>query len=253
MEKKWHQYVGVRAALIVAGGAIVVAGMNILQERSKLKQENSKYITDIAGTDTLISDLEGRLAQKVSEIQRLEMQLTPFRTIALERYMGSEQEALKKLANEIQELKNPLKRLVASATSHVEVTIRSDEQISATHMTRGGYLAFGKGRQPLLVISGIQSEARQTGNGEVIYSGDFSIEPGQPLVGKPIELLQESDLIQIAFRSIPANSQVLQGKASVVVNGDTRLEFEIPSQQMQNDLILIRDMTRGGSWGQHSF
>ncbi len=249
MKRKWHQYVGIRSALIVTVGVIIVAGMNIVHDRSKLKRENRRHITDIAAKDSLIADLNQQLSRKASELQRLETQLTPFRTIALEEYTGSEQEALKKLADRIQELENPLKRLIASATSHVEVTIRSDEQVSTVYVAAGGYLAFVKDRQTLLVTADTQSKARQTGRGEVVYSGDFSIAPSPSIVGAPVEALQTSDLIQIAFRKIPANSQVLRGKASVVINGDTRFEFEIPPQQMQNDMILIRDMTHGGSWG----
>jgi hypothetical protein len=111
-------------------------------------------------------------------------------------------------------------------------------------MDEGGYLAFVKDRKPLLMTANKQSDARQTGKGEVIYRGDFSMAAEQSVVGKPIEVLQASDLIQIMFRMIPQNSQVLHGKAFVVINGDTRFEFEILPQQMENDKIFIRDIPR---------
>jgi cell division protein FtsB len=251
MKKKWHQYATVRSAIVLTLGSIFVAGMYILHDRSQLKQDNSTlkqgnsaYAKTIESKDALIADLNQRLSQKNSELQRLETEFIPFKTIALEKYTGSEQERLKQLADEIQELKNPLKKLIASATSQVEVTVKSDEQVDTTYMDVGGYLAFVKDRQPLLITSNTQSHARQNGKGEVVYRGDFSIAPGQSVVGKPIETLQTSDLIQIRFEMIPPKSQVLRGKASVVINGDTRFEFEILPQQMANDKIIVRDVAR---------
>ncbi|MHC5061755.1 MAG: hypothetical protein ACYTFK_11805, partial [Planctomycetota bacterium] len=48
--------------------------------------------------------------------------------------------------------------------------------------------------------------------------------------------------IQIQFIKIPENSSVLKGNASIVINGDLRLDFEILPQQMQGENIIIRDI-----------
>ena len=53
-----------------------------------------------------VANLEGENDKKASEIQRLETLLVPFKTIALEKYTGSEQEAVQKLAKELSDLKN---------------------------------------------------------------------------------------------------------------------------------------------------
>lgn len=233
--KKWYQYVGIRAACIIAIGGIIVAGLNIWHNRSKLAQDNEQYQTEI---DTLKQDL----SDKNFEIQRLETQLAPFKTIALEKYTGSEQERLQKLAERIEELENPLKKTIASAEAQVEVVIKSDEEVSMRYMTEGGLLSFVKNHQSLLLISNTQSDAKQNGKGEVIYKGVFSMQADHSAVGKPIEILQESDIIQIMFRKIPENSQVIGGKASVVINGNTRFEFEILPQQMRDKNIIIQDI-----------
>jgi len=173
MAQKWYQSVGVRAALIVTIGGIIVASMNILHERSQLKR-------DVTDKDTRIAELTDQLSSIRSEVQRLETQLAPFKIIALEKYTGSEQETLRKLADEIQELKDPLKKLIASATSRVVVTIKSDAQAqgSASYTGAGGHLMFVKDRQSLLATAGTQSNARWNGKGEATYEGDFSIAPG---------------------------------------------------------------------------
>jgi hypothetical protein len=87
MKKQWHQYVGIKAAIIIAVGGIIVAAMHIWNSRSELKQENRR-----------LSQLS---SEQSAEIQRLETLLTPFRTIALERYTGTEDEVLQQLAKRI--------------------------------------------------------------------------------------------------------------------------------------------------------
>ena len=233
--KNFFKSVGVKSATIAAIVLIIVAGMNIFNSRSKLSKDNQNY-------KTTITTLESQILEKNNIIQRLETQLTPFKTIALEKYTGSEQERLQKLAERIQELENPLKKIIASATAHVEVTIKSDEEVSARYMNEGGLLAFVKNRQLLLLTSDTKSHAKQNGKGEVVYKGVFHMQADHSAIGKPIEILQTSDIIQIRFRKIPENSQVIAGKASVVINGDTRFEFEILPQQIQGNNIIIRDI-----------
>lgn len=53
-----------------------------------------------------IDNSNTEISKKDSEIQRLETQLTPFRTIALEKYTGSEQEALNKLTKQLESLED---------------------------------------------------------------------------------------------------------------------------------------------------
>lgn len=69
----------------------------------------SVYVTikqsDVNELKQKVSDRDLTIQNKNAEIQRLETQLTPFRTIALEKHTGSEKEALRKLANELENVK----------------------------------------------------------------------------------------------------------------------------------------------------
>lgn len=240
MANKWYQSVGVIAAIIVTAGGIIVAVMNIWHARSELKQINENYEKEIKIKNTLI-------IEKNSEIQRLEMQLIPFKTIAIEKFTGSEQEALLKLANKLQELEkyiDPLKKPLASATAKVEIVIKADIQISGTRYNVGGYLAFVKNGQSLLMTTAQYTDAYAHAEGEVLYKLDLQMSAENSAVGKPIEILQTPDLIQIMFPPfvVPENSQVVKGTASVVINGNERAEFKILPQQMQGKYILIGDV-----------
>ena len=235
MAKKRYFSVTVKEAIIAAIGLIMATvigtGMNIWNNRSQLKLDNTEYISKI-------SNLE-------KEVESLERKLIPFKIIALANYPGSEQEALRKLANELEELKtsvNPLKKPIAFVSANIEVMVKSDEQVNAKYPLSGGALAFVKNKESLLLVSNTSSTARQNGKDEVVYKGDFQIDTSRSAIGKPVEILQDSDVIKIMFNTIPENSKVLDGNASVVINGDLRLDFEILPQQMKGKNIFIHNI-----------
>lgn len=231
MVQKWYQKASVQTAVV--SGIFLLIGIAI------------PYVFKVPALENKIAQLEKENFDKTAEIQRLETQLTPFKTIALEKYTGPEQEALRKLADELEKLKNyvdPLKKPISYAVADIEVIVKSDEQINTTYMDRGGLLVFVKNNQSLLLVSDTKSRARQNGKGEIIYKGNFQIQSNYSQIGKPVEILQESDLIQIEFNKIPENSNVLGGKASVIINGDLRFDFEIPQQRMDGNKIIIREI-----------
>lgn len=231
MAQKWYQKASVQTAII--SGIFLLIGIGI------------PHFFKIPALERKIENLEKENSDKTAEIQRLETQLTPFKTIALEKFTGSEQEVLRKLADELKKLKNyvnPFKKPISYAVADIEVIVKSEEKINTTYANRGGLLAFVKDGQILLVVSDTKSIARQNGKGEVIYKGSFRIQSSHSQVGKPVEILQGSDLIQIEFNKIPENSNVLGGNAYVVINGDLSFDFEIPQQQMSGNKIIISEI-----------
>ena len=101
MAKTWYQTATVKGAFILTLGGLAVAGLNIWQARSQLTQDNQNYKTEIAEKNKTIQSLQQKLSDKTEEIQHLEIELTPFKTIALAKYTGSESEALQELASDI--------------------------------------------------------------------------------------------------------------------------------------------------------
>jgi len=87
MSQKFYQKASVQVALVSAIGLIIVTIITTAHQRSQLKSDNIRLQRE---NDT-----------KTTEIQRLETLLTPFRTIALEKYTLPEAEALRKLAEQI--------------------------------------------------------------------------------------------------------------------------------------------------------
>src|ERR1039457_4454058 len=88
MAQKWYQKATVQGAIVAALALLIATLAPIALEVPSLKSDNA--------------DLNRKLTEKSADLQRLETQLAPFRTIALERYTGPENEALAKLASQIQ-------------------------------------------------------------------------------------------------------------------------------------------------------
>lgn len=88
MAQKWYQKASVQTGLVAGVVLIIVTLIPFALQVPKLESENHN----------LRNELDG----KTLEIQRLETLLIPFKTIALERYTGSEAEALRKLAKRLE-------------------------------------------------------------------------------------------------------------------------------------------------------
>ncbi len=78
MSQKFYQKASVQVAMVSAVVLIIVTIITIAHQRSQLKSDNIRLQRE---NDT-----------KTTEIQRLETLLTPFRTIALEKYTLPEAE-----------------------------------------------------------------------------------------------------------------------------------------------------------------
>ena len=92
MPQKWYQKATVQGAIVGASALIVVTLIPVALQVPRLKSENAALVR--------------KVFEKTAEVQRIETLLAPFRTIALERYTGPENEALKKLASQIQILQD---------------------------------------------------------------------------------------------------------------------------------------------------
>ncbi len=94
MGQKFYQKASVQVAIVAGVFALIIAAGKIWFSLSDVKKENLELSQANQG-------LRDELVTAKSEVQRLETLLTPFRTIALERYTGSEREALRQLADQI--------------------------------------------------------------------------------------------------------------------------------------------------------
>ena len=136
----------------------------------------------------------------------------------------------------------PYTQKIRTATATVEVTILSKEKVNTTYMGSGGYIAFGKNNQPLLIMSSTTCTAIQTGEGKVIYRTIFNMDAKDKAVGKPVYFIKDSDYIQIEFVPMPEKSKVLSGEAICTFNNNVRIEITILPQETKEKKIFVSDL-----------
>jgi hypothetical protein len=163
MAQKFYQKATVQVALVSGLVAIIIAGVTIWHQRSDLKDENERLV---------------RLTQAQSaEIQRLETLLTPFRTIALEKYAGPEGEALKQLAERITSIDESL----ANAKRELEKT--KQELVQKTSDRK---LTEDQKQRLRLSLKGV--------TGQVIIKADFADSEAQMFANQIKQVLLKTDI-----------------------------------------------------------
>ena len=134
---------------------------------------------------------------------------------------------------------NPHNKPIHSGTATVEVVVESAEQIDTHYMDRGGYLAFGRGQDALMLLTSLDSFAKQTGNNELRWKGIFTLDATDVSVGKAVNHLREAEYIQIGFHIMKAKSKIKGGTAIVTLNSAVRLTVQIPPQEMVGDHFMV--------------
>jgi len=87
MAQRFYHKASVQTAMVTGAVLSVITIVTILHQRSELNQEN-KHLRSLSKDQS-------------EEIQRLETLLTPFRTIALDKFTGTDAEVLQQLAERI--------------------------------------------------------------------------------------------------------------------------------------------------------
>gem|GEM_PF-2346372 len=139
---------------------------------------------------------------------------------------------------------NLYKQLIRTASATIEVIISSKDNINTTYMDQGGYLAFTKGQDALLVVSATSCLGKQIGSDKVLYRGVFDLDATSDATRKQVLFLKDAEYLQIGFKPMPEKQQVLSGKAIVTINNSVRVEFIIPSQMMTKDFIIIPEISK---------
>jgi len=141
------------------------------------------------------------------------------------------------------EIIRPYRQPIRTGTSTVEVVIISREDVNTRYIDGGGYIAFCKGKEALLVMSSTECTARQTGKGEVIYRAVFNMDATDPAVGEPVNFLKKAaEYVQIRFLPMPEKTKVSAGKVICTFNSEVQVEIIIPPQETVKGLIFVRNL-----------
>jgi len=101
MAQKWYEKAVVQSAIVGGISLFLVSTIPSCFQTPKLQEK--------------IKQLESESKNKSIEIQKLETQLIPFKTIALEKFSGDENERLTKLAEQIKSIQDDMYKIQQSS------------------------------------------------------------------------------------------------------------------------------------------
>jgi hypothetical protein len=119
----------IQAALIGLLGTTFVATTGIIGIWYSSHSKASGLESDVKSLGLTISAQNETIQAKTAEIQRLETLLTPFKTIALEKYTGSEAEALRQLGVRLQQIEDS-DRLKTQKIVDLEVELQKTKELA---------------------------------------------------------------------------------------------------------------------------
>jgi len=228
MTQKFYQKASVQVAIVSAIGLFAVTAITIWHQRSQLKTDNQNLQREVTG--------------KTSEIQRLETLLTPFRTIALEKFTGDEKQALRKLADDILHLHSQdqvkAKQIASLQTelSKAKTLAAPAELVLAAHKSEQTELG------PKIILQFKPTKNERLGRIEF----DVSLSPDStatikrikslynPCIGESAKVAHDGKSAQDAFTllgtGLPTFELVVSGPTGIRVKGNylqTELTFEV--------------------------
>jgi hypothetical protein len=136
----------------------------------------------------------------------------------------------------------PYRQSVKTATAAVEIAVESDSKISTEFLDKGATADLSKDGEILLRMSSVSSSATQSGSGQVVYRAELVMNPADPGLGKSVQALKTTDTFRVFFQKMPAESKILTGRISILINGEVPIEVSVPPQQISDGLIAVRDV-----------
>jgi len=136
----------------------------------------------------------------------------------------------------------PTAKPINSFEAKVEIVIASNDTRKARYMDVGGYLAFYRGSQPLLVASGHESQCAPAGENEYRISSLFKMDLNDSAVGKPVNVLSQAEYIQLEFPKLSNAYKLIRGNAKCVINGEVRIDMSFPPQDAKDQKVYLRNI-----------
>ncbi len=208
-------------------------------------------INDLQKTNTSLSEQNKELKTEImllrKENEGLRETVAPLIRQAAKEFPGEEINISLKKIIERMEAENPYGKPIATFTATVEVIVASDKQIDGYTefmAEKAGFLAFAKQSDSLLMIFSRKEWRKQIGQGQVIYNSNFSLDATDPVAGRPLYFLKDTEYIQILFCTIVPKSKVVGGRVICIINNLIRFELVIPPQETTDNMIFIRDLSQ---------
>jgi hypothetical protein len=237
---------------VIALFAIASLGFNILviphlhKEIKDLGEANQKYKDENL-------NLNGKLSQKNSEVEQLQLELTPFKVFAIGKYGGDERKALAQLSQELSLLRQDFtaeKRTVREFHIRASLTFKGNW----THSFHGenakllavgfwlNILNSGKPDAPPIKLYGEDFITKPNSNGLCACIYDASLTPGAFPSGLNLENLAGYDTFEIPYPGISPDKvasepvTVMDARLYLFLNGKPALTLARTNLALTLDL-----------------
>ena len=208
-------------------------------------------VNDLQKTNTSLSEQNKELKTEImllrKENEGLRETVAPLIRQAAKEFPGEEINISLKKIIERMEAENPYGKPIATFTATVEVIIESNIQgdgYTEFMVDKAGFLVFAKQSDSLLRIFSRKEWRKQTGQEQVTYNSNFSLDATDPAAGRPLYFLKDTEYIQIFFYTIVPKSRVVGGRVICIINNLIRFEFVIPPQETTDNMIFIHDLSQ---------
>lgn len=209
----------VQAALIGLLGTSIVSIVALVGELYKSHSKATRLDTDVTSLQNTVSAQKEQLRTKDVEIQRLETLLTPFKTIALEKYTGSEAEVLRRLGLRLQQIEDS-DTLKTKKIVNLEVELQKTKELAQpNNLILRNKSVRHTNDALILTLSYGPSKYEDIGPVELIailpIGSQSKITDFWPVIGEPIltgdqskEILKDGQAAHLLFKPLGMNVNV---------------------------------------------
>jgi len=139
------------------------------------------------------------------------------------------------------ELTKKYRMPIRTGTASISITVNSNDKKYRRYITNNAQLLFGRGTEPLLLMTAPESFGKSTDENEYTYYATVNLFLSDKSIGKPLNLLKESTHINIYLRAMKGSMEVLHGRVICVFNSEIELEIPIIPQTVEDGSILITE------------
>ena len=139
------------------------------------------------------------------------------------------------------EASGPFRQQILSALAEIDVIINSGDIINTHMMDGNAYFALATDTEPMIILKSSDSNVRQIGNEQVVYTATVVMRPPKNLEGILVSSLENVALAQIFIRHLPEGSEVVGGTVTLTINSSVNIVFHILPQTSTDHLVFIRD------------
>jgi len=132
---------------------------------------------------------------------------------------------------------------IRSATASVSLVIECEETYKGTHFA-GTFCALARGDSLILCTLTNQFIGRSLNENRSLLTFNAELDKAASVLPESVSALTESEYAKITLGKdkIPDGARLIEGEIVFTVNGSFHIEVDVPSQEIHNSTVFVRDL-----------